>query len=404
MNEILYTNKNKVTYEVSFLVIVFIIFYLDLALFHVPMALSFFVLLLVGTIDLLRKLFGLLLFLWAIGVLTNLVSEANPPIFSVISSSLQFSLSICVFFAVYRKVSYFNQKSILIFSLSALLVFILLGVLERLGALSAISSKFGQMFYSSDVGYSFYLSEFSNERDIGLVGFSRPTIFSPEPSIAAIGISVLLIIASSFVRNRFHLLYIVILFVMSYKIIGSPIPLIAMLVVLLLFVRRIKSLLLKALLATFFVFFGGFIVNLFLSSRLDVLKDINNVADSSEGIRLILPFMNVWGAWSDGSVLGVGPGAIYDYNYIASLNMFGSSQFGTSALALMLFYYGPIFSFLIVWFFARLLNYPKKLWLHATLSVFFLGITLGTFEVTRFMGFLAIMLAAFSKVNQRTQT
>ena len=144
-----------------------------------------------------------------------------------------FQILFCIFFSygVKQWIERNNFNSNFYYKLikATLFLLVIMVILEWLGVISNISNEFGLHFYTGNVGFEFYgANEYALNRDEQLSGGRRPTLFSPEPSIPAITLTVFTIIYSFFSKGKKILISIAVLFLVWF-IFNSPTPLLGVL-------------------------------------------------------------------------------------------------------------------------------------------------------------------------------
>ncbi|MGO4222003.1 hypothetical protein AB4Y64_09140 [Lysobacter sp. TAF61] len=382
-------------------VLAFILLYFDAGVavgdFRLPSATSLLVpLLLGGSLQALRASVPPLMALCAIAIVSLIATPASPPVDKIVSSWVQTSVSIVISMVVLRWTMRVRPAALSASMLLVSLLMFLVIALEYFGPLAEMSSRVGEYIYSSGVGFSYYGSgEFSLERDITLAGTRRPTAFAAEPSIAAIGVSVAVVASLSSNRSHRWLLAAIAVLFCCWYMLRSPIP-IGAAIVCAVMVAKGKSYPLKRVLQIGSISILGLAGLLLVSERLlRLFSSPEAIAESSEGIRLALPLVNTLQSWLGGAWLGAGPGAQYDLSYVASLNPFQSTQFGTNAWMLGLFYYGPILFPAFVYLYSRCIRLqarPARIGVELWCYSLFLGCALGALESPRLFGFIAMLV------------
>ena len=198
---------------------------------------------------------------------------------------IQVSLSFFVFAVL---VVILNDISSLVFYkvVKSLLFFVVFfGLLERVGLTTEINNTFRDFFYAK----SLYTSSF---RDIAQYGFVRPTIFTKEPAHAAMLLSMfsaLYIIMTP----SFRLLKALLLFVVGYFLIRSPVVALILIVYFALWVfeqENIKKQILYSLASVLGAFLVLFIVSHTFSERFEYAMSGEDFSATNRilGIPLII--------------------------------------------------------------------------------------------------------------------
>ncbi|MDF2463006.1 MAG: hypothetical protein K0Q43_1241 [Ramlibacter sp.] len=344
----------------------------------------------------------------AMAVFSYLIGSERTPDDKAISSGLQTAWTIyfgTLVFMALRTIKLDVLGRTALYCAVALTAF---ACLEVLGPLESLSNWFGQTVYGTGVGFSYYgVHDFSIERDIALAGFRRPTVMSPEPSTAALGITVLGLTYYSCHQSSRRAAFCLALVSVLWMLFRSPTVLVGGAFVLLCELFRQRRGMLRIGVAAGAVIFLAVVLELLQERVARVITDPTIASTTSEGIRLILPFINLWNSLAAGNVFGVGPGAQYDRGLVQSLNPFGVEQFGTNAFALLLFYYGPALGFLLVYLIYRIY---RRIGLDASDVYYFVGtfgfltFSLGAIESVRLLGYLSIMTVAFYHVRLKCRT
>lgn len=286
---------------------------------------------------------------------------------------------------------YFYYKTIKI----TLFLLVIMVVLEWLGVISNISDDFGFHFYTGDTGFEYYgANEYALNRDEQLSGGRRPTLFSPEPSIPAITLTVFSIIYSFFAKGKEVLISVIVLFLVWF-IFNSPTPLLGVLIVFLGKLLQSRKLTNKFILMIFTIFSGFAIFPLIYVRLSRVFSEYQGILTTSEGIRVLLPFLNTINSIRGGAYLGNSPGALSDVNYIRNLNPYSSPMFGTNNIALIILYFGPIFSLILFYLYWKAFKIKENKYSSYILGVFvivLLGFSLGAIESVRFLGYWSMIM------------
>jgi len=393
---------------------IFILLFLDFGITIGPLKIPFFssilTLLIIGTsLNSIKYSLtgGLLLFIF--GCFGYFTSDSGASLSKVMSSIIQSTVSLLIFFSISQYSKHINNDIKIEKTSKILLLFtLLLLILERYGLTDSLSLQFARTVYSGEVGFKTYENIFSEERDIALAGFRRPTLFSPEPSIAAIGLSLLLIIRNLFATNFRSTIFNITLTIIVWFLIKSPIILLALVVIAtkeLVNRKKISSMLLYL---PFALIFAGLLLSL-IYSRYSSMVTQFSIEETSEGLRLMLPFIIVYESWTNLYILGTGPGSIYSEEFMMNLNPLKISIFGTNATALFFLYYGPIVGCFLIYLFVKaafninsILKIDKSL-IYSILVLLFLANTLGTYEAPRLLGifgFYMIFLQSAKKLGK----
>lgn len=391
-------------------VLIFVGVYLDLGFalgdLRIPSASALFlILLLPGRMYALRASIGVVLVFTAVAAFSFIVGSEKTPVDKAVSSWVQTSWCIYIAALVFIFLSRRDRRVLRAGAVTAAALMFALGVLEVTGVLEAASAAFGEYAYGSGVGFNYYGAQaFALDRDLALAGFRRPTVFSPEPSTAALGFTVAVMMVYFLARKAQAALWSALTLFAAYSIFRSPTILVGAIAIIGHAaitsgggVKKAGALLMALLLAA--------VAGYFVQDRLSkVSLDYEMMISTSEGLRLVLPFVNAWNSTLQGRVFGAGPGAQYDRGLITDVNPIGSDQFGTNIVALLLLYYGPVLLLLLGAVYFRMykrLGLPGSAAVGFGISALLIGFSIGAIESARALGFLAILAAALAAKEQR---
>lgn len=386
------------------LTIVFFLLFLDFGIVLGPLKLPFFssilTIFITGlSVKSIKRALIVFALLCAFGSLGYFTSQSGTPLVKVLSTLVQSTISFFIFFSLLNYSNSFSNhfeiekasKYILVFMLSMLL-------LERSGLIESFSLEFARIIYTGETGFRTYENTYSIDRDIALAGFRRPTLFSPEPSIAAIGLSIILIIRNLFTSSTRSKIIDVILVIAVWFLIKSPIALLALFVVFskeLIFNKEASTKIMHLILALVFIAVLIYVVS---NRYLAMTANQFSIEETSEGLRVLLPYIILYESWINLHIFGTGPGAQYSENFMMDLNPYGQPIFGTNAFALFFFYFGPFVGlFLLFLLFKVIFKFKSillldKVIIYSIVVFLFLANTLGSFEAPRLMGLFGFFL------------
>ncbi len=287
-------------------------------------------------------------------------------------------------------------------ALFALWVVLLVGAtLEVVGVLTPVSDSFREAAYSEG-NYGVYESE---DRDMQLVGHIRPSLFTSEPSLLAIGFFAFVnswLVAAYSQRN---LLVACIASLVMLGVSGSPILLLSLaasLIIMLFSERNVSSLWL-----TIALVFIGIAVALYvrpdiasdLTARFsDAYQNVGTLKATSENRRLVYPFITVVDVLKNSPFFGVGISGkevIEDYS---SLPIAAEYALGNNVLAMFFIYLGVVGSVL----FGKVVrDYWRRMGINQPMLLVILILaltqTMGGFETPRFWGYTFLFIGVALK-------
>lgn len=191
---------------------------------------------------------------------------------------------------------------------------VVLAILELTGVTRAISDAFRLWAY--DGVFTLYSAE---DRDLNMVGWERPKVFSEEPSHAT-RMFVASINAWLLVRvTKFKIAVTAAATAIMLLIMGSPILFASAVITLTIFVwdkrasvrSRVTTVVLVALASTLFVSFYGETTLSNVVARVERIGDrgsTNQLAVTSENLRLVIPYLTLADTWTRWPFFGVGIG------------------------------------------------------------------------------------------------
>jgi hypothetical protein len=287
-------------------------------------------------------------------------------------------------------------------ALFALWVVLLVGAaLEVVGILTPVSDSFREAAYSAG-SYSVYESD---ARDISIVGHVRPSLFTTEPSLLAIGFFVFVnswLVAAYSQRN---LLVACIAAMVMLGVSGSPILLLSLAVslIIMLFSERNVSSLWFSITLAFIGIAVAFYVRPDIASDLtarfsDAYQNIGTLRATSENRRLIYPYITLVDVLKNSPFFGVGISGkelVEDYSSLPSAY---PTVMGNNALAMFFIYLGVVgsalFGMAVHDFWRRMgINQPMLL----VILILALSQTMGGFETPRFWGYTFLFIGVIWK-------
>lgn len=274
--------------------------------------------------------------------------------------------------------------------------FLFLGsILERLDIIKIFSDIFRNTFYHGGQ-YGVYDAE---ARDLELIGFERPKLFTTEPSIMAIGYFA--IIVSYLIINYSNTKYFIVLIItiLMYKIVGSPVIIGAMIVIHLISLMYgkkgnilINNLLMIIIILTLINFFDGEIK--LILNRINYFS--NNYEITSENLRVVFPFKTMLDVIHEHPFFGIGISGVDSLNSISTLPLSPIEALGNNNFFSIFIYLGilngSLFIINIIIYLKKYLAIKKSILLIIIFIIF--CFTMGGFQTSRFWGFLFLILSS----------
>jgi hypothetical protein len=288
---------------------------------------------------------------------------------------------------------------------------VVLAVLELTGITRAISDAFRLWAY--DGIYTLYANE---DRDLNMVGWERPKVFSEEPSHAT-RMFVASINAWLLVRvTKFKVAVTAAATAVMLLIMGSPILFASAAITLTIFVwdkrahirSRVATVLAVVLASTVFVTIYDESTLSNVVARVDRIGDrsaANQVEASSENLRLVIPYLTLADTWSRWPFFGVGIGGkeivMENTSYPGVLPR---HVIGTNVMGELGIYLGLIGAAWFLWLLARQAAETGVQRLGLLLVICAVMAQLeGGMMTFRFWGFIALYWGALAVVDARRE-
>jgi len=274
--------------------------------------------------------------------------------------------------------------------------------LEVVGVLRPAVVAFGEAVYHTG-GYQFYSADL---RDIELLGFARPKVFTSEPSLVAIAFYVLLTGWLALRVTLLRLLVAIAAATVMLSLVGSPVLLIAVPVLCLIYARLGPRDMLTLALAVVVVAGAVLLLPLLipgvverLAERLDAaVTNAATLAPTSENLRLVIPAVTTVDVLTASPLLGVGISGkevMGQFSALPGVDFAGDTQFG-NAFALFLCYLGLAGAALFVGILRRWLRESGVRYGGlCTVVVIGLSQAMGGFETPRFWAYIFLVLAVY---------
>jgi hypothetical protein len=278
---------------------------------------------------------------------------------------------------------------------------VVLSIFEVLGPLKALSDAFRNSVFSSEFVTYLYVSY---ERDIDLVGFSRPNVFSAEPSFVSILFWVFSICYLKLDNRRFVFISLVFLNIIMTYLFRSPInySLFLLLAYVYFFEDRIKILgkLGSGMVFVFIPLCLFLLPNLLslLGRSIDVssLIYLDDIEINSEMLRLIVPIHTISDVWNEFPIFGAGLGGKGTIEEVSLLHLPIELAMGTNSLAYAFMYFGMLGGGVFYLIILCLMKKSDNDYLISIVPVYFLyGNMLGGFVTVRYWFFIFVLLAAY---------
>jgi hypothetical protein len=287
--------------------------------------------------------------------------------------------------------------------LAAAWLFLLLSAtLEVMGVLRPAVVAFGEAVYRVG-GYKFYSADV---RDLSILGFPRPEVFTSEPSLVAIAFYVLLTGWLALRATLPRLLVGIAAATAMLSLVGSPVLVIAVAVLCLVYVRLGPRSLLRsvpslAVAATALllvpILIPGVVAR--LGDRLDeAVINAATLAPTSENLRLVIPAVTTAQVLAGSPVFGVGISGkevIGQFSTLPGADFAGNAQFGNS-FALFLSYLGVAGAVVFVGILRRWMR-ESGVRYGLVCAVVLIGLSqaMGGFETPRFWAYVFLILAVY---------
>lgn len=284
-----------------------------------------------------------------------------------------------------------------------LIVLFIGSLLEISGLIKGLSDSFREAVYKG--GYKVYENE---TRDISIVGFSRPKLFTSEPSLLAIGF---LVIANAWLIlafNRKNFLLAVFATLVMLYITGSPILVISLLVSVIIIFMRIKKATNRIyIVAIAAVFLAPIIMFLYLTTEFGVFLT-NRMQSSvvqagtfnitSENLRMVFPYLTLVDIMRASPLFGIGISGKEIIEAYSTLPIAPEYAFGNNNFATLFIYLGIVGSTLFIFVFRGYLM-RKGIGNIFLLAVVIAGLaqSMGAFESPRFWGYIFLIIAVMGK-------
>lgn len=284
------------------------------------------------------------------------------------------------------------------------IVIVVLSVFEVLGPLKILSDSFRGVVFSSDIVSYLYTS---SERDLNLVGFERPSVFSAEPSFVSI---LFWVFSVALLKQDKRLSVFIIVFlltvIMSY-LLRSPIVYSLFLVSIYVVFLEQKleknyyiGIVFVALFFSLFVFFIADILSL-VGRNLYSISYLFDYEINSQMLRFSVPFHTFVDVITVYPWFGVGLGGKDTVSAVSTLSLNIQKTMGTNSLLYSLIYFGLLGSFFYYSILFSFFRRVDRFFLVSILPIFFLySNMLGGFVTLRYWFFLFILLAACKVVNR----
>jgi hypothetical protein len=274
--------------------------------------------------------------------------------------------------------------------------------LEVAGLLREASDAFREAVYKGGDGQSGYFVYDLDERDAGITGFSRPKLFTSEPSLLAIGFFAFVnswLLLSYNVRN---LVVTGIASLLMLALTGSLVILISLAVSFVIMLYRRSSVV--SILIAFGLICGAGLALLFVEPEVaanvservsDSFGYFSTIYPSSENIRLVFPFITLVEVLGGSPLFGVGISGKEVIGRYSSLPVDPELALGTNAFATLFIYMGVVGSILFV---VAFVTYWRRARVGqiVLLAVLILALcqTMGGFETPRFWGYVFLFAGA----------
>ncbi len=318
---------------------------------------------------------------------------------------LQTTVSITAGILLLKLVDVMGKRSVQRVLLGLCIVLLVGSFLEVIGVLRGTSDAFRAAVDYRKAGFGVYGHA---ERDLGLVGFTRPNFFASEPSILAIGFFAFINswLLLSYSRKNFILACLGTLGMLFLS--GSPILLMSLLISVFTMValtsktHEIGYLICLLLLTITLAFFLRPELIIKLAMRFSYsFSSANTYALTSENVRMIFPYITLVDVLKNSPLFGLGISGKKLVQFYSSLPVKPVHAFGNNSFAAFFAYMGVVGSFL---FLKTFLKYLHKLKISNSMLLMFilLGLAqvMGAFEASRFWGYVFLFVAVLKKRHE----
>jgi len=272
--------------------------------------------------------------------------------------------------------------------------------LEVSGILGAVSDSFREVVFEQSILYE------SDERDLGLTGFTRPKFFTAEPSYLAIGffafINSWLILAYS----RKGLFVACLGTLVMFGLTGSPVLVLSLAVFLMIVLYNEPGLTSLVLICALTCIVGLGLVyaqpEVFTNFLERVSGSYENLSSSSttssENRRLVFPYITLVDVIREAPLFGVGVGGKEVIELYSNLPVDSSTAQGNNVLASFFVSFGLVGSFLFI-------KFTFDYWRRAKVGriallvvfIFALSQTMGGPETIKFWGYVFLFVGVVKK-------
>lgn len=332
-------------------------------------------------------------------IISIILGPANAPLEKIVNSIFLIIFSTTTAQII---IATFKKSNARVFSRVASLattVIIAVVVTEWIGLTDGLVSNMSAKIYSNNIGFDYYgIDDHALERDTNMVGWRRPTAFSPEPSIVVIFLGTLITILGITSRYRFKHFITFALISFTFYIYRSPIAFFPAPII---FINESLNGRLKISFPIQLFVFGILltVISVIVSARFEGrVETLEAIVISSEGQRLIYPFIVNYWSIAEGNFLGIGPGGVYDPVFFMRLSDNLYPYFGTNAVGLIFIYFGPVgvaFLTFIAWKSFRIGLENRREGIFALASFICFGFALGALESAQLFGFWALVYCSF---------
>ncbi len=340
-------------------------------------------------------------------LLTALLSPGRAFIGHKFIGVIQTMTSITAGMLLFRLMTLLDEKTLrkVLFVLSAALV--VGSLLEVSGLIKGFSDSFREAVYVGD-GYRVYEND---ARDIALTGFSRPKLFTSEPSLLAIGFFAFVNSWLILAFNRRNFLTAVLATLVMIFTTGSPILLLSLsvsFVTIMLNIRRAAGRVLAVVMAAaLFVLLAAILYSatefgpLLMKRMTSSAEHAASYTVTSENLRIVFPYITLVDVMRGSPVFGTGISGKEVVEAYSTLPLDPALAFGNNNLAAMFIYFGAAGSALFLLVFIRYLRGKgvENVFMLAVILTFF-SQGMGAFESPRFWGYVFLFIGVMFKFSE----
>ncbi|MCC6503778.1 MAG: O-antigen ligase family protein [Deltaproteobacteria bacterium] len=301
------------------------------------------------------------------------------------------------------------QKEKLKKMLFILVIALIIGsLLEVAGLIKGLSDAFRNAVYTGE--YKVYENEL---RDIALAGFSRPKLFTSEPSLLAIGFFVVLNSWLMLDLRRTNFLLAVFATLCMLYITGSPVLIISLFVSFIMIFMRIRRTINRIYIILFCTASLAFVIMLlylttdllsfFLTRWQASVRHSGTYNITSENLRMVFPYLTLIDVMRTSPLFGTGISGKELLDVYSTLPISAEQAFGNNNFAAFFIYLGTIGAVTFIYVFKKyLVRKGVKNLLLLLIIIAGLSQSMGAFESPRFWGYIFLIIGVNFKASEES--